>query len=34
MGENPGYAGWDMLLHRVAKQKIVLEVKAILHLDV
>jgi len=34
LGEYPGYTGWDMRLRRVAKQKVVLEVKAILHLDV
>lgn len=33
VGENPAYTGEDTLLHRVAKRKIVLEVKAISHVD-
>lgn len=32
-GENLAYTGENMLLHRVAKQKIVLEVKAISYVD-
>lgn len=34
MGEDPGYASWDVLVHHVAKQKVALEVKASFHLDV
>lgn len=33
MGENLAYTGENTLLHRVAKQKIVLEVKAISYVD-